>query len=68
MAAIAHDGLVQYNQEVKKGQFPTSDNCTYKVPEGEMEKLQELLEKVSKASGVDVNDLAQAEGEITKLY
>ena len=33
-----------------------------------MDKLQELLEKVSQASGVDVNDLAQMEGETTKLY
>lgn len=48
--------------------FPQSSNCTYKVPEKEMDKLQELLEKVSQAAGVDVTDLAQGEGEITKLY
>ena len=68
IAALAHEGLVNYNREVKEGKFPTSNHCTYKIPEGEMDKLQELLEKVSQASGVDVNDLAQMEGETTKLY
>lgn len=68
MASIAHDALVKYNKEVKEGVFPQSSNCTYKVPEKEMDKLQELLEKVSQAAGVDVTDLAQGEGEITKLY
>lgn len=67
---MAHNALVEYNKEVKEGVFPQSSHCTYKIPEGEMDKLQELLEQVSKASGsgVDVKDFGQGEGETTKLY
>ena len=68
LASIAHEALTQYNKDVKEGVFPQSSHCTYKIPEEEKEKLQELLEKVSKSSGVDLKDISVGEGEVTKLY
>ena len=45
MAKVAHEGLVNFNKDVKEKRFPSPENCAYKIPEGEMEKIQELLEK-----------------------
>lgn len=65
VASVVHKGLVQFNKEVKEGVFPAKENCTYKVPEEELEQMKRLLEKVSKSAGVDLKGL---EEETTKLY
>ena len=62
---MVHQGLVQFNKDVKEGVFPTKENCAYKVPEEELENMKRLLEKVSKSADVDLKDI---EEETTKLY
>ena len=52
---------------MKEQRFPAPENCAYKIPEEEKEKMMELLEKVSKEAGIKTKvDLT--EGETTKLY
>ena len=67
MAKVAHEGLVNFNKDVKEKRFPSPENCAYKIPEGEMEKIQELLERVSKEVDIDLSKHI-SEGETTKLY
>ncbi len=67
MAKVAHEGLVNFNKDVKEKRFPSPENCAYKIPEGEMEKIQELLERVSKEVDIDLSKNI-SEGETTKLY
>lgn len=62
---MVHQGLVQFNKDVKGGVFPAKENCAYKVPEEELENMKRLLEKVSKSADVDLKDI---EEETTKLY
>ena len=59
--------MVHFNKDVKEQRFPAPENCAYKIPEEEKEKMMELLEKVSKEAGIKTKvDLT--EGETTKLY
>lgn len=58
---------MNYNRDVKENRFPAPENCAYKIPEGEMEKIQELLEKISKAADIKLDNNV-SEGETTKLY
>lgn len=67
MAKVAHEGLVNFNRDVKEERFPAHENCAYKIPEGEVEKIQELLERVSKEADINLNTIV-AESETTKLY
>ncbi|KAK8826534.1 hypothetical protein WA538_005995, partial [Blastocystis sp. DL] len=52
IAKIAHEALVHFNKDVKEQRFPAPENCAYKIPEEEKEKMMELLEKVSKEAGI----------------
>lgn len=52
---------------MKENRFPAPENCAYKIPEEEKERMMELLEKVSKEAGINTK-VDISEGETTKLY
>lgn len=58
---------MSYNRDVKENRFPAPENCAYKIPEEEKERMMELLEKVSKEAGINTK-VDISEGETTKLY